>query len=230
MAVAGCHFRPGYILCIPGLDVASHACVDLEAEITTGSIQGILIEHLIIRKESMESLDILILGVEASIALAGFAGIIATFQFGGEKKVRRGDAVGLTMILQFSLLGALVSSMGILLYSFEITEAAVWSTCTALVVIVQSWATYNTHKHLRGIDRTKSLERLTLLLQSPTVFFILINLLNTSDTVFHREAGPIIASIVYALCIAGFMFSRLLLQPIWRSVRIQEAAKLADAA
>ena len=66
----------------------------------------------------MKELDILILGVEASVAFAGFAGVIATFQFGDAKKVRRADAVGLTMIVQFSLLAALVSSVPLLLYSF----------------------------------------------------------------------------------------------------------------
>jgi hypothetical protein len=49
----------------------------------------------------MESLDTLILAVEASIAFAGFAGLVASFQFGGTGKVKRADAVGLTMILQF---------------------------------------------------------------------------------------------------------------------------------
>ncbi|MCX2982043.1 hypothetical protein EYC98_14365 [Halieaceae bacterium IMCC14734] len=176
----------------------------------------------------MESLDILILGVEAAIALAGFAGIIATFQFSGENETRRGDAVGLTMILQFSLLAALVSSIGILLYSFDVKQTTLWAICSALVAIVQTWATYVVYQHLSGVQRTKKLGRLAQLIQLPTVGLVLVNLMNASDIFFHREAGPAIASIVYALTIAGFMFSRLLLRPVWRNVRIQEAAKLAD--
>ncbi|MCX2981888.1 hypothetical protein EYC98_13580 [Halieaceae bacterium IMCC14734] len=177
----------------------------------------------------METLDILILGVEASIALAGFAGIIATFQFSGDKETRRGDAVGLTMILQFSLLTSLICSIAILLYSFNIKETTLWAICSAISAGLQAWGSLAVQKSMRGVGRTKSLVRLTLILQSPSSVLILINVMNASDIYFHREAGPIIASIIYTLCIAGFMFSRLLLLPVWRNVRIQEAAKRAAA-
>jgi hypothetical protein len=177
----------------------------------------------------MEQLDILILGVEASVAFAGFAGIVATFQFGGEKETRRGDAVGLTMILQFSLLAALVCSVAILLYSFDVKETTLWTICSALSLVVHTWGLRATQLSIRGIDRGKSFVRLTVILQIPSLTMILIHVMNASDVYFHREAGPIIASVVYTLCMSGFMFSRLLLIPIWRNVRIQEAAKLANA-
>jgi hypothetical protein len=178
----------------------------------------------------MESLDILILGVEASIALAGFAGIIATFQFAGEKETRRGDAVGLTMILQFSLLTSLTCSIAILLYSFDLKEATLWAICSAISAVFQAWGSHAVQKNMRGVDKTQSLGRMTIILQAPSLVLILINVMNASDIFFHREAGPIIASIVYTLSIAGFMFTRLLLIPIWRNVRKQEAAKPAEAA
>jgi len=177
----------------------------------------------------MESLDILILGVEASIALAGFAGIIATFQFGGAKETRRADAVGLTMILQFSLLAALMSSIPILLYTFDVDEKTLWEVCSVVAVIMYAGGIYVQNDNLKGAVRTASFKRMVLLLQAPGVVLILINVLNASDIFFHREAGPVIAGIVWALTLAGFMFSRLLLRPVWRNVRIQETAKLADA-
>jgi uncharacterized membrane protein len=177
----------------------------------------------------MESLDILILGVEASIALAGFAGIIATFQFGGEKETRRGDAVGLTMILQMSLLAAMLCSLAILLNSFSIKESTLWVICSVVVACMHIFYTLVLLKRTRGVDKTKNFRELTLILFAPSLFLMLINLMNASDFLFHREAGPVVASIVYALSLAGFMFSRLLLRPIWRNVRTQEAARLAAA-
>jgi hypothetical protein len=56
---------------------------------------------------------------------------------------------------------------------------------------------------------------------------ILMNTMNALDLFFHRESGPVIAAIIWALSITGFMFSRLLLLPVWRSVREHDAAKLA---
>ena len=68
------------------------------------------------------------------------------------------------------------------------------------------------------------------IVQVPALVLISINVMNASDIIFHKEAGPVIAGIVWALIIAAFMFSRLLLRPIWSNVRRQEAAKLADTA
>lgn len=77
---------------------------------------------------------------------------------------------------------------------------------------------------------TKYVAGIKLVMAIGCFVLVLINVMNASDIFFHREGGPFIAGIVWALILAGFMFSRLLLQPIWRNVRIQEAARLADAA
>ena len=177
----------------------------------------------------MESLDVLILAVEASIALAGFAGIIATFQFTGEKEVRRGDAVGLTLILQASLLAALTPSIAILLYSFDIKETTLWAICSVAAALSYAWPTYTLNDNLKGVFKAAPSKMMVAIVQVPALVLISINVMNASDIFFHREAGPVIAGIVWALCLAGFMFSRLLLRPVWRNVRIQEAAKIADA-
>ena len=178
----------------------------------------------------MGSLDILILGVEASIALAGFAGIIATFQFTGEKEVRRSDAVGLTLILQTSLLAALTPSIAILLYTFDIKETTLWAICSVVAALSYAWPTYTLNKNLKGAVRTAPSKMMIAIVQVPALVLISINVMNASDIIFHKEAGPVIAGIVWALIVAAFMFSRLLLRPIWSNVRRQEAAKLADTA
>ncbi len=177
----------------------------------------------------MESLDLLILAVEASIALAGFAGIIATFQFTGEKEVRRVDAVGLTLILQTSLLAALTPAIAILLYSFDIRETTLWAICSVSAALSYVLPTFTINNSLKGAVRAASFKRLVVVLQIPALVLVSINVMNASGIFFLREAGPVIAAIVWPLCLAGFMFSRLLLRPVWRNVRIQEAAKLADA-
>jgi hypothetical protein len=177
----------------------------------------------------MESLDILILGVEASVAFAGFPGIIASFQFGETKKVRRADAVGLTMILQFSLLAALISSIPLLLHSFGAKTTTVWTITSAVTAIVFGGAQYAQASNMRQAIKSNALNRLSLFVQCVGICMISINTLNALDWFFHREPGPVIAGIIWALAFTGFMFSRLLLLPIWRHVREQEAAKLTAA-
>ena len=175
----------------------------------------------------MESPDILILAVEAALALAGFAGIIATFQFGVGKETRRGDAVGLTMILQLSLLAALHSSVTLLMYSFGLQESTLWTASSLVGVLLNAWGIYSYTIKVRPAIRTTSGKLLATMLQIPVICVTLILALNASDTYFHREPGPVIASILLALSVTGFLFARLLLRPIWRNVREQEAANAA---
>jgi hypothetical protein len=177
----------------------------------------------------MESLDILIVGVEASIALAGFSGIIATFQFAGAREPRRVDAVGLTAILQLSLVSALACAIPLLLYTFGVKETTLWAICSVLAVIMYVGGVYAVTRNMRGVFRSKPFGGLIVTVHCLSFGFIVVNVMNASDIFFHREAGPVIANIVWTLSFVGYMFTRLLLRPIWRSVRIQEAAKLADA-
>jgi uncharacterized membrane protein len=50
-------------------------------------------------------------------------------------------------------------------------------------------------------------------------------ILNAMNIVFHRQPGPFVAGIIYALGVANYMFSRLLLLPLWRIVKEQESEK-----
>ena len=51
----------------------------------------------------MEITDLLLVSIEISVAFAGFAGIIATFQYRGEKQAKKGDVIGISMIVHLSL-------------------------------------------------------------------------------------------------------------------------------
>ena len=177
----------------------------------------------------MESLDILILGVEASIALAGFAGIVATFQFSGDKETRRTDAVGLTIILQFSLQCALGCAIPLTLFSFGIGEATIWIIASGYNSVSTLAAQFYFHNKIGDSLKGKFFYKVALFLFFVSTIFALINAMNSFDLVFHRTAGPFIASIVWFLSLSGLMFSRLLLIPIWRNVHKQETAKLAEA-
>ena len=62
----------------------------------------------------MDIFEMLQLGIEASIALAGFAGVIATYQTGEGNRLRRGNVAAVTVITRCSLLVGFACAMVIL--------------------------------------------------------------------------------------------------------------------
>ena len=172
----------------------------------------------------MEVFDILLVGIEASIALAGFAGIIATYQINDVTRIRRTSVAALTVVVQFSLLAALACSIPLLLHTFGVKDVTLWLISSVTGVIITACGAYGSTRSMRGVIAKKSLRLLYVLLQGLGGLVALALTLNAMDLVFHREPGPIVAGVIYALTVASYMFSRLLLRPLWRIVREQEAA------
>ena len=73
----------------------------------------------------MDESSLLLMGIEVSVALAGFAGIIATFQLRDESKVRRGDMVALTMLVSFSLMIGFFSALPLVLRVFRLEATTI---------------------------------------------------------------------------------------------------------
>jgi hypothetical protein len=177
--------------------------------------------------------DLLLVGAEVSVAFAGFSGIIATFQFRDKTTVKRGDIVALTMIVYFSLLCAFCCILPLLLSIFGIEDATIWTICSVFGAIVMVCCMYGVDRGMRNAVRKKSLQLLFGTMQGVAalivLFMTLFMTLNAVNVVFHREPGPYIVGIVSALALAGYMFGRLLLRPLWRAVHKQETANLIGA-
>lgn len=47
-----------------------------------------------------------------------------------------------------------------------------------------------------------------------------------ADIIFHRSPGPFLVGLAWGMGLAGWMFARLLLIPIWRALYKQEAAEI----
>ncbi|MBT4520137.1 MAG: hypothetical protein HOC23_09030 [Halieaceae bacterium] len=171
----------------------------------------------------MDILDLLLVGVEVSIALAGFAGIIATYQINDRTMTRRGPVGALTVIVQFSLGVAMFCSICICLIAFEVVGKTLWAITSLIGAALYVSLAFGIVRMMRGAIVKKSVRFLFMLLQGIGALIAIGMILNSLNLVFHREPGPIVAGIIYALSVAAFMFSRLLLQPLWKAVREQEA-------
>jgi hypothetical protein len=179
--------------------------------------------RLTTRKWTVDVFDLLMVGVEASIALAGFAGVIATYQINDVTMVRRGPVGALTVIVQYSLMAALTCGVCLCLSAFGLTGKDLWATSSLVGATLIMIGAYNIAKLMSGAITKRSIKMLFLSLQGIGVIITLALILNALDLVFHREPGPFIVGIMYALSVASYMFSRLLLLPLWRIVHEQEA-------
>ncbi len=177
----------------------------------------------------METTDLLLVGAEVSVAFAGFAGIIATFQFRDDREIKRGDVVGLTMIVQISLGCALLTVIPIVLSIIGIDEGTLWAACSAFGA---SWGTYNMYvvnRNMRGAGRKTSQRILFGSFQGAFGLLVISLILNAVDIYFHREPGPYLVGLVLCFSLVSYMFARLLLHPLWRAVQSQEAANISGA-
>ena len=172
----------------------------------------------------MESAELLLVGAEVSVAFAGFAGIIATFQFGGAKQVKRGDVVGLTMIVQFSLNCALLSVLPLLLFAFKLEATTIWTICSLFAGTVIAYYLQSIYRNMRGVTQRWTLRLLFGSFYAGFAGVVFIQFLNASNLIFHREPGPYLAGIILILGMVGYLFGRLLLRPLWFAVSEQEAA------
>ena len=171
----------------------------------------------------MDESALLLVGIEVSVAFAGFAGIIATFQNRDDARIDRGHVVGLTMIVNFSLMGAFFCAFPLLLSVFRIEEATIWSINSALQCIYTLNRMYYIHVNMSVVALRRSTQLLFRMLQGVSSVIAVALALNAANRVFHREPGPSIAAISFGLGLVGFMFARLLLRPLWRMVHEQEA-------
>jgi hypothetical protein len=178
----------------------------------------------------MDASDQLLTFAEISIALAGFAGIIATFQFRQDKYLSRGRVLDLSMIVNISLLCAFFSVLPLSLLNFGFEEEAVWAFCSAIagciwllgvVFVLRNMTTRKVHPQLR---------LLFIFLFVYSLVTAVILFLNALGIFFHRQFAPYFSSFILAFFLVCFNFSRLLMHPLWKALHKQEGLAATAAA
>jgi len=171
----------------------------------------------------LEATELLLLGTEVSVAFAGFSGIIATFQLRSGAKLTRGDVVGITIIVQISLLSTLFCVWPLVFLISGVDEKLVWAFFSSAAGIWGGITNYLVNKTVSRRVRNSTTRRVFRSLQLLGGALIVCCILNALNLVFHREPGPFLASLVFGLSLVGYMFSRLLLRPLWRLIREHES-------
>lgn len=177
----------------------------------------------------MNHLDQLFLVVEVAVALAGFAGIVGSFQYRSGAKIPRGDVLGLELMIVLSLITAACAILPVALFNFGVGETTVWSICSSVAVVAYVVCIFNIKIKFRKILVSSRASRFMF-----EVFFViayltaLANLVNVLDVGFHREYAPYFVALIVPNCVSGYMFVRLVLRPLWRSIHEHETAGSYD--
>ena len=173
----------------------------------------------------MEESSILLTFTQVAIAFVGFAAIVATFRFKDEFTIKKNDAVDLQLIINTGLVGAFFSILPLALSSFGLQDTTVWGLSSGIVSLnYLGFSHYLSKKiEISKIKRKKS--KLIVVLYFSIGFLVLImNLMNAFNILFLREFGPYFISLIYPLSMDGYMFTRLLFLPIWRTLKNQESS------
>ncbi len=172
----------------------------------------------------MNEIDQLLTIAEVSVALAGFAGIVATFQFRQQANIYRGHVLALSMIVNISLVGALFSVLPLIFLNYGMAEQSVWSLCSGLMGV-------NISMFIVYVWRTTRLSSLPMNTRAVFILFFMMafaivvaNFMNSMGLVFERDFGTYFISFIFCFFLVGYNFSRLLMLPLWRQIRRQEAA------
>jgi hypothetical protein len=102
-----------------------------------------------------------------------------------------------------------------------VDEEKIWGFFSGAGAIWSGANMYFVHKKMARVRNTTTRWVFSLLQVICGIFTVCL-ILNASNLVFHREPAPLLAALVFGLALVGFMFSRLLLRPLWRMIREQE--------
>ena len=166
----------------------------------------------------------LLLTAEIAVALAGFAGIVASFQYRAGASMPRGLVLGLDIMITNSLGVALFAILPLALSNFGIEETVLWSIFSGLFVPIFVVVIIKIKREFRKIPVSDKFSRLMFSSWFAAAYLIVsANFLNVLNVIFHREFGPYFISLIFTLCLSGFMFSRLVVRPLWITVHKNEA-------
>lgn len=177
----------------------------------------------------MNALEMSALISEMNIAIAGFAGIVSAFRFQDLSNVRRSSVAALTLIVQGALIVALFGLLPLILSSFDITGKNLWRTSSIVIVLLCCAMMYVIHQYFQGTLAALKTRLIYTAGQLMMATGVLVNALNALDVFFHAEPGPYLLVGVLGSVLAGWMFMRLLLNPLWKHVKENEAREKDSA-
>ena len=157
----------------------------------------------------MEPSDALIAAIEASVALAGFSGIVVVFGRRSQGEWLPQEELRLSMLLGASFQALLVSFLGVLLLSANLPESTAWTVCSVI------WSLATVSHTALVLVRTRGLAADDISKTNPVFFWLggalvlLVVFLQILNVVSLREFWPVMAGIIVNLALGARQFVHL---------------------
>ncbi|MDH3321577.1 MAG: hypothetical protein OEM04_01240 [Flavobacteriaceae bacterium] len=174
----------------------------------------------------MEESSILLTFTQVAVAFVGFAAIVATFRFNDAYKIRKNEAIDLQLIVNTGLMGAFFSILPLALSSFGMEDASVWALSSGIMSVNYLGFMYYLSRNVK-ISKIRRKKSKMIVLSYFIIGFLIfgLNVLNAFNMLFLREFGPFFISLIYPLALVGYMFTRLLFLPIWKTLKNSKSQK-----
>ena len=177
----------------------------------------------------VDAADQLLTLAEISVALAGFAGIIASFQLRAEENITHGTLLALSTIVYLSLGAAFFAGFPLLLINFGLPDEVVWTWSSLLAGVNQIVVTAVFWKRANFSNLTAGAKLVYYLIFIVAPLTGIANLMNAAGIVFNKEFGPFFAMYILNLGIVCVNFARLMLTPLWKVLRDREKHRMANS-
>jgi hypothetical protein len=165
-----------------------------------------------------EDIVLILLGISGVAAtFAGFSGVVAVFGRRAHGEWFLEDRFRLTNMLVTSLGAGLFAFFPLIALYLHLQAPSLWTVSSLLLFVYCATFMANTLPHWYHLI-TKHPGTLSVpasfIVYLSSGFAALVQVLNATSLIFHREPGPYILGLVLLLVIAGLQFALMVLRPL----------------
>jgi hypothetical protein len=154
--------------------------------------------------------DILLTLAEVSVAFAGFSGVVAVFGRRDPGTWSFADRLRFSTLVHSSLSSLLLCIVPFGLLAFNVAEASVWRSLSALFVLYAILASFLSIRRLLAISSSERAEFTVIVI--PVIFAILATIvaLNIYNVAVGATFGPFLVALIFLLVLSSYFFARML--------------------
>ena len=164
--------------------------------------------------------DQLIAIAQIAVALAGFAGVVATFHLRGPDSITRPSFIRLRIMIELSLCVCMFSLLPMAIYNFGARDATVWAIANStlalfslfyLALVISRWS--------RGLYGKGKLSKKVVYPSGTVAFalYLVLVLVSFGAIKFHKPFSVYVFILFFDLGLACLMFARLVILPLLKS-------------
>ena len=160
----------------------------------------------------MEASDVLLNIASASVAFAGFAGVVIAIGRHAAGQWRPSDVIRFWQMIEVSMLGLLFSFLPFVFHYLGLPKTTVWAASSAMLALASGLqmlrAVYRTVRFFRSDESMSLVFTGTFVLVETVVLAVLVA--KAVGFHFQQAVGPYLVGMFWQLCLASVLFWRLL--------------------